>query len=983
MHDLSDEAWHRINELLDAAWEHAPDERRSFLERECSDAPAIREEVEALLQADAQAPSFLDSDALTFVGPAYADLVDAGATGRADERIGPYRLIEEIGRGGMSRIFRAERVDGAFEQEVAIKLLRFGLDSDDARRRFRLEQQVLASLDHPSIAELHGGGLTKDDVPYLVMEYVDGQPITEYCDARECTVEERLQLLITAGEALQYAHRNLVVHRDLKPSNILVIPDDSGTGSGGTVKLLDFGIAKLLRAEDHGFTIPATQTGVHPMTPAYAAPEQVRGDAINASTDVYQLGVLAYELLTGCNPHRADGSDTRSVERAVLETIPTRPSASVAANDAAADRQRQLRGDLDAIVLKALRKNPDERYASAEAFCTDLQRYLDERPVQARAITPTYRARKFVRRHRHAVAAGLAILVLVAGFVAMLIREQAQTAQQRNRAQTEAQTAEQVSSFLVGLFEASNPMGTEGDLTAQELLAQGEQRIRALDGQPQVQAQMLDAMGRAHIGLGNYAAADSLLQRALALRRRTAEAPHPGIASGLIHRATALDGRGHYAAAESLAHAALQMRRALFDAPHPDVAEGLNDLALYKKRQGHYAAAESLYRAALSMQQRAPDIPDQTIAATKNDLGQLLTERGEYVRAESLQHDVLRQRRAHFGDAHPKTAESLNDLAQAVERQGHVAEAESLYREALAIDRKTLGAAHPSTVIDLNNLSVVVERQGRLAEAESLKRRALDLRRKALGTDHPDVTTSMNNLAVLLRKKGDYEQAAALFKRVLERLEAQFGGGHPYVAFTTGNLGDTRLEQGRLPAADSLYRVTHAMIADHFGERHPHVATSLSDLARAREKQGQLESAASLQQQAIAIRQDAMGDEHPETAQSVAELADVRMAQNRVATADSLYRQALAMYEQALPEDDWRTAHARSRLGACLTVQDRYAQAEAHLTQSLAVLKNKRGASDEYTQETMRRLVALYEAWGKSGAASAYQQRLADASQAP
>ena len=988
---ISDDRWDRINDLLVTVLELDPGDRAAYLDAECAGEPEVRAEVEALLRADAEGPDFLEGDVVSFAGPAYDEEDETVDEDPPQRHIGPYRLTDEIGRGGMSRVFRAERIDGAFEHEVAVKLLRIGLDGAEARRRFRLEQQVLARLDHPHITQLLDGGLTEDDVPYLVMEYVEGQPLTEYCDAHRCTVAERLRLLRTVAETLRDAHRDLVVHRDLKPSNILVTED-------GTVKLLDFGIAKLLDANAAGVTVPATRTGVRLMTPAYAAPEQVEGQSVSTATDVYQLGVLAYELLVGRRPFDAGGRSPLDVEEAVRTETPTRPSVAVTEDPSSdanghdtmahvAERRdtspealaEALRGDLDAILLKALRKDPDRRYASVDALLTDLENHRDNRPVDARPPTSIYRVRKFIERYRGSViVAGVGLLV-VAGFVALLLWQRSVAIKERQQARIEAQTAEHVSDYLVNLFRSSNPYEQPDTLRASDLLRRGERRLDQLENRPAVQARMLDAMGRAHLGIGAYTEADSLLGRALTLQRRLDEAPDPDLARSLEHRAQVLEKRGEYPAAESLAQDALEMRRALRTGPHPNIAETLGHLALYEKRQGHYAPAESLYHEALSVYQRLPDAPPEDVATVKTNFGQLLTEQGDYAAAASLQRKAVDLRQRVLGTTHPETAAALNNLAQAVERQGRTAEAESLYRRVLAIERDVLGPTHPEVAITLNNLAVVVEKQGRLAEAESLKRASLKIRRETLGSDHPDVTAALNNLAVLLRKKGEYDDAAALFYRVLDRLARQYGEHHPYVAFTTGNLGDTRRDQGRLAQADSLYRAAHGMIVKAFGEGHPHEATALSDLAGLRAEQQRLETAETLYREALTVRRDTLGAAHPKVAQSLTKVANMQMKQGEAEAAEALYREALATSRDMPPASDWRTAWIRRQLGACLIEQRRYAAAETHLKGGLQVLVDQRGASDEHATEALRHLIDLYEAWGKPDSASTYRQRLATA----
>ncbi|MEF8796864.1 MAG: serine/threonine-protein kinase [Salinivenus sp.] len=1029
---LSDDEWTRIDHLLRELWDLDPDERAAFLDEACDGEPAIRQKVEALLAAEDRAPDFLDGDAASFVGPAYGGDGVGAPPSHVGRRIGAYRLLEEVGRGGMSRVFRAERADGAYEQTVAVKLLRVGLDTEAARQRVRLERQVLATLDHPNIAGLLDGGLTDDDVPFLVMEYVEGRPITEYCDEHRCSVAERLRMLRAVTDALSYAHRNMVVHRDLKPSNILVTDD-------GQVKVLDFGIAKLLDAEKAGFTTPATRTGVRPMTPAYAAPEQVRGEAISAATDVYQWGVLAYELLTGRRPYEAGERSAFEVEQAVLEEDPARPSTVVgmpppaaATEHRASDSEsvsaargttsealsRTLEGDLDAILLKALRKDPDARYASPDLLRADLERYEDGQPVQARSITPVYRLRKFARRHRAAVLAGAAGLFVVMAFVVTLFHQRSIALEERDRARTEAEKAQQISGFLVDLFEASNPMEETNTLTARALLRRGEQRVAALEDQPAAQAQLLDAMGQAHTGLGNYTTADSLLRRALSLRRRQADASGPSITAGLTHRARALRGRGRYVVAESLAREALDMRRARLGASHPKRAAALNEVGEAVERQSAYDRADSLYRRALSIY-RADSAAGLGMAAVLENRGRVQREKGNYSAAESLHREALQLRRARMGPAHPETIGSLANLATTLEWQGDMAAADSLKRRVVERRRDVLGSDHPATVAARNGLGVLLRKNGRYAEAgstfravldhyerrhgldhprtavtmsnlaqtlaargryaaaDSLYQKARELHRRLFGADHPRVASLLNRIAALREKQGDDEAAVAQYREVLDRLRGTFGPEHGYVAITLGDLARAEGRRGRGDRADSLFDAALRRKRTAFGPEHPRVAATLVDRAAWRLRQGDTTRAVNLHQQALSLRRDTLGLRHPRTVESITALADVRKRQGALTAADSLYRKALALYRQALPKNDWRTAQIQTKLGACLVEQGRYATAESTLKDGLRVLLDQRGPSDEHTTETVRHLIALYETWGKPDSVLTYRRRLA------
>ena len=422
--------WTQIQTLFNAVLEQDPAARDAFLHTACADDPDLLAEVRSLLAADADAHPLLDSLAIEAIALP-ADLLPDGILPAEGERVGPYRIVEPLGRGGMGAVFLAERADGQFEQQVALKLIRGGAGSAQIVRRFQSERQILARLQHPHIARLLDGGLTEDGQPYFAMEYVDGVPLDQYCEVHDSPIEDRIQLIRAACDAVQSAHRQLVVHRDLKPANILVTVD-------GQVKLLDFGIAKMLTGAEDAMGDPMgapalTQTGHAVMTPAYAAPEQLRHEPVTTATDVYALGVVLYELLAGERPYDLSGCSPAEIERIVSEQAPRPPSAV-----APAHRQRRLRGDLDTIVQKALRKEPERRYTSAEALADDLQRHLEGRPVEARPDTAGYRTRKFVQRHRAGVTATAAVVVLIATLVTFYTTQLAQERDQCRNAARES-----------------------------------------------------------------------------------------------------------------------------------------------------------------------------------------------------------------------------------------------------------------------------------------------------------------------------------------------------------------------------------------------------------------------------------------------------------------------------------------------------------------------------------------------------------------
>jgi serine/threonine-protein kinase len=518
------ERWAEVDRLFAAALERPAAERDRFLEIAC---PAeLRPAVSRLLAADAASGGFLERPVARLLGETASE---APAPGR---RLGPYRLLREIGTGGMGTVYLAVRDDAQYERQVAVKVLRAGLADPAARHRFLAERQILARLEHPAIARLYDGGTTADGRPYLVMEWIDGLPLTGYCDQNRLSIEARLSLFLQVAAAVQHAHQNLLVHRDLKPGNILVTAE-------GEPRLIDFGIAKQLAPEGGDGNL--TRTGLRLLTPSYASPEQVRGEAITTASDVYSLGVLLYELLAGRSPYRVEPGLLHEVERAICEEEPERPSQALLRSPAAgptaeaiaaargmrpAALRRRLAGDLDNVVLMALRKEPGRRYGSAAQLAADLERHLGDLPVLARPDTLAYRGRKFVQRHRAAVAAaGLSLLVL-AGFVVSLAAQGRRLARERDKARYAL-------SFLVDVFEDADPHKTAGAaLTAREILARGAARAAGeLSRPPEVQAAALDAIGQLGLGLGQ-AAAGGLRRRFAGVRGE----PRPSRGSALRAR---------------------------------------------------------------------------------------------------------------------------------------------------------------------------------------------------------------------------------------------------------------------------------------------------------------------------------------------------------------------------------------------------------------------------------------------------------------
>lgn len=898
--------WTQIQTLFDAALDRSPEQREAFLREECADDPDLLDEVRSLLAADANAHPLLDSLALDAIALPQ-DLLPVGILPSDGERIGPYRIIEPIGRGGMGAVFLAERADGGFEQQVALKIIRGGMASERIVRRFESERQILAGLHHPNIARLLDGGLSADGRPYFAMEFVDGVPLDRYCEQAACSVEERVRLVRDVCTAVQYAHRHLIVHRDLKPSNLLVA-DGEGAGPGDAqVKLLDFGIAKVLTGEASAGNA-LTRTGGAAMTPAYAAPEQVQQRPVTTATDTYALGVVLYELLAGQRPFDLADRSPADIDRIVSTRLPDPPSTV-----APAERKPALRGDLDTICLKALRKEPERRYASAEQLADDLQRYLEGRPVAAQPDTVGYRTRKFVERHRAGVTAAAAVVLLIAALVSFYT---VQIAQERDRARLEAATATRVSDFLQDLFAVADPARSGGEnVTAREVLDRGAERIeRDLSGQPRVQARMMQVMGGVYRSLGAFDAAGPLLERSLDLRRTGA------------------------------------------GAEPEEVADGLRSLAILRQETGDYTAADSLYRAALALQREhaGPDAPD--VAATLHDWGTLLHQQGEFDRADSLFQRALALRTEHFGADDPRTASTLNEQATLRFDQGDRDLAETLYRRVLRLRREAYDGDHPDVAMSLNNLAMVLRHKSEFEESETLYREALAMRERLYDGPHPDVAHTLNHLARLYSTLGDYAAAEPIARRALAMRIEVFGEEHVETTASMGTLAGILGGLERHGEQATYYRRALGVVQSTLGPEHPYAAALSYSLASSLHAAGQRSRAETHYRQSLDLHRGIFPEGHVNTAYPLIRLGTLLVETDRAAEAEPLLREAVALRVEALGEEHWRVAVARNTLGACLTALGRPAEAEPLLTESYDRLRETYGPDDRRVQTARQRV---------------------------
>jgi eukaryotic-like serine/threonine-protein kinase len=938
---MTPERWQRLQDLFHAASELPPERRLTFADEASADDPELARELRALI--DSADPA----DDLAVRLQQAAAALQQEVTLEVGERIGPYRVIEPLGEGGMGRVYLAARDDDAYRKRVAVKVAT-DVSSRDLMARFKSERQILASLEHPGIARLIDGGTTKAGVPYLVMEYAEGKPITTYCDERRLTIADRLRLFQAVCSTVHYAHQNLIVHRDLKPSNVLVTAE-------GEVKLLDFGIAKLLKPELSPEAAPVTRTALRPMTPEYASPEQIRGEPVTTASDVYSLGVVLYELLTGRRPFRMRGSSIRDVERQIAEAEPERPSAvaatptgapgeigAVAAEDVARVRgtdpdrlRRQLRGDLDNIVMMALRKTPARRYASADQFAADVGRYLDGYPVLARKDTFLYRSGKFVARNRMGFLAASVFLVLLSAFAVNRWQLARELVHERDRARSEAEMARQGTSFLYDLFRVSEPADRKGRSAAViESLDHAADRFETeLREQPEVQATILDQIAAIYRGLGLPDRALPLREQALATRLRVLGDSNLETATSLQNLGDLQVERWELAAADPLLRRALAVREKLLGADDPAVAESVHGLAVARHAAGDWPDAERLYRRALQ----------------------------------------IRERR--LGDG-PETATTLIWLAQLVgPDEGRYAEAEPLVRRAVEIERNVWGQSHLDLARALDRLSDILEGEGNLEPAEAAARESLRIRRRMQGPDHPAQALSLLRLGRVREAQGELREAEALYRSVVGMTSRLFGDDSVEALRARGVLGALLVEERSYAEARTLLERA-VLVGERLGETHPWTLRPRQHLAELAAAEGRFDEASRGFVEVLEARRKALPATSHEIGESLLSLGWLRMDRGDPNAAEPLLREGREILQSSAP-NHWRVAQADSLYGSSLAALGRAAEAEPLLRHGYQRIAARQGSQRREAQAALGRLVRFYEARGDKEKEASFRRLMA------
>jgi non-specific serine/threonine protein kinase/serine/threonine-protein kinase len=991
-----DDRWHEVDKLFDAALDLPPEERAAFLESRCP--PDLRQQVETLIKGSAQIDGYLPPGAGlegSLARGVLDDLERGGAApgaAQAGALIDGYRLTSRLGEGGMGEVWEAEQVTPV-RRRVAVKLIKPGMDSRHVVARFESERQALALMNHRNVAQVFGGGATPSGRPYFVMEFVPGVSVTEYCRRHSLPLEPRLSLFLEICEGVQHAHYKGIVHRDLKPSNILVTEEQGRP----VPKIIDFGVARALDTHLTADTV-LTEQGQIIGTPEYMSPEQadpLTGD-VDTRADVYALGVLLYELLAGVRPF--DAADLKALGflellRRIRETDPPRPS-----QRAEPTQSRRLRGDLDWIVMKAIEKDRTRRYVSPHEMAEDVRRHLMNQPVLAGPPSKAYRLKKLVRRHRATVAAAtLAVIALVAGSV--VATTQAVRARRAERAaRADAETARQVSEFLVELFEVSDPGVARGTtVTARELLDRGAARMKdELAGQPLVQARLQTLVGEINRKLGSFDAARPLLEQALATRESVLGVSDPESVRTLHALARLHGDQGDFAKAEALFREAMER---VDSAPRPDAAEGARlrcQLANLLREKARYAEAEELLRQGLAVLTRELGPGNRDVGAAWGDLGSTLGLAGKVAEAETAFRTAISINEATLGPDHPELASTLNNLSGLLVRSGRMDEGRTTLLRAIAIAEKAYGKDHPSVASMVAGLGALHGREGRLDAALAAFTRALAIRERVFGPEHALTAQVLKNMGLVYVLQGDYLEGRRTLERTLAIEQKTVGPEHPQAAWTELRLGALHARLNELDAAEASYRRGVASFEKARGAGTNDLVSGVRGLAEVALRRGRLAEAETLMARALTLvengnpknpelpptltaaarlrlRQRRYADAqaaldrarplqppgHPGLVATLVLAGDVQAAQGEFTAAESSYREALAIAEKAHGPTHPDTAEALHGLGVALDRQGRAAEAADCLERALAIRNKLLGPRHPDTRATARAQDAL------------------------
>ncbi|MDZ7714687.1 MAG: serine/threonine-protein kinase [Balneolaceae bacterium] len=862
---MSDINWQKVETILDKALELPKDQRQEFIDEECKGKPKLKGEVTLLLDSIFDSEGWLENPE-EYKRDMYDEMADdvqllSSNQSLIDTKVGSYLIKEKIGEGGMGSVYLAKHSSADIDHKVAIKIIRSGKATQENIKRFKREQQILAGLHHPGIARMYDAGTTGDGSPYIIMEYVDGMPITDYCEKDKCTLQQKLELFTDVLQAVRHAHENLVIHRDLKPENILV--DESGN-----IKILDFGISKLLENSDD---TSLTKTGARLLTPRYAAPEQVRQENITTATDLYALGIVFYELIAGGHPFSFEDFSQYEMEQAILKQEAVKPSTKVAGSKA----EKQLQGDLDAIALKAIRKESEHRYRMANEFLEDLKNYQNGIPVSAIEDSLRYRSQKFFKRHKQGIAVAAGILLFIFGLSGFYTW---QIAQERDVAQLEAEKAEQVTDFLIDLFNQSNPYFEEiqGGLNAKigPLLEYGTNQIdKELEDQAEVRAELKTVVGRIYSELGEFGKAETLLT------------------------------------------ASLELKKQLYQTRKIEIARSMSALAFLHQEQGNYSSAESLLVNSIHIFENSQNkFEDEEYFKVMRRFGNLLWfNKGEYEKADSVLQRTLKLRRKYSGSDKLGIAATLNDLATLNHAQGKYSQAAPFYRESIDIYQRIYNE-HANLAIIMSNFSALLREKGNYDEAEKYQQQALEMHQNITGEESIDVALGLGNLGSIALGKNQLEKADSLLSEAVKKLKIIYSDLHPYISRTKLNIGRLYIKQQNYEKAESILLEVNNEYQKVFPPGHPRSSDPLLELGTLYLKTKKYEKSRTYLEKAHKIRVEGYPKESWRIAETMNTLGFCLSRMEKYQEADTLLNNSFKQLKNARGEKDPVTEMARSNL---------------------------------------------------------------------
>ncbi|HEY0704463.1 MAG TPA: tetratricopeptide repeat protein [Candidatus Acidoferrales bacterium] len=796
--------WQTVQALFHEAAELPAGQQRAFLETRCPGDAALVDEVLTLLQEDSRGDSMLDQD---IAHVAHQVLGETSSDSPPFKEFGPYKMIRALGEGGMGVVYLAERED--LGSRVAVKVLRDAWLSPARRARFAAEQRTLAQLNHPSIARLYDADSSADGTPFFVMEYVEGVRLTAFCRERNCTVAERLRLFREVCEAVLYAHQHAVIHRDLKPSNILVKDD-------GTVRLLDFGVAKQI--ENLGEAAEQTMTGLRMMTPAYAAPEQIRGEQVGIQADVYSLGVVLYELLAGRLPFNLTDTSPAQAERILTEHEAEKPSIAAENRSEAGGAKENLQvpgtsawADLDVLCLTAMHKDVRQRYQSVEALIRDVDHYLKGEPLDARPDSLRYTVGKFTRRHWRILSAAAAVFVTIVGLVAFYT---VRLTHARNAAIAQAARTQRIQHFMLNLFRGDDPSaGPANDLKVVTLLDRGVQEAQGLDAEPAVQADLYETLGGIYQKLGRLDQAEPLLQQALAKQTSIFGAGSVESAKAMLALGSLRDAQAKYEESERLIRQALAIDKAHLPPNEPEMGKATRALGKVLEDRGQYDAAIAALEQAVQIDS-APGASNADLADSLHELANAHFYAGHYVMSDALNQRVLGMYQQIYGERHPRVADIYINLGAIRLDLGHYPEAEHYDRQALDIVQAWYGKDNAETATDLTILARALIYQNKTDEARDLLQQSLAIKERAFGKVHPSVASTLNELGSLAKRQGQFPEAEAYFTRMVDIYRSIYGEHHYLLATALSNLASVYQAEHEWPRAEKIFRQAVALYTE-------------------------------------------------------------------------------------------------------------------------------------------------------------------------